>query len=120
MKQGILIYQAPPMLGRNVMVDNYAFMNFSFMGIGKGKKFLEKLQMELVKLDYPVTVVKDDTEANLEDIIARQYDFIICVPGLQKKLLSKDKLPQVFHIDSQDYYSSSISKTITNIKNNVL
>ncbi|MCA9766977.1 MAG: hypothetical protein KC455_11240 [Carnobacterium sp.] len=120
MKYGIFIYQAPPMLGRNVMVDNYAFTDFSFMGIGKGKKFLEKLQKELVQLDYPVSIVKDDTEANLEEIIARHYDFIICVPGLQNKLLSNDKLPQIFHIDSEDYYSSLISKTITNIKNNVL
>lgn len=120
MKHGVFVYQVPPILGRNVMVDNYAFMNISFMGIGKGKKFLEKLQKELVKLDYPVTVVKDDTEANLEEITARQYDFIICVPGLQNKLLSKDKLPKVFHIDSEDYYSSLISKTITNIKNNIL
>uniref|UniRef100_UPI0034509529 hypothetical protein n=1 Tax=Carnobacterium TaxID=2747 RepID=UPI0034509529 len=108
------------MLGRNVMVDNYAFTDLSFMGIGKGKKFLEKLQKELVTLDYPVTIVKDDTEANLEEIVARQYDFIICVPGLQNKLLSKDKLPQIFYIDSEYYCSSLTSKIMTNIKNNIL
>lgn len=120
MKHGLFIYQAPPTLGRNVMVDNYAFTDLSFMGIGKGKKFLEKLQAELVTLDYPVTVVKDDTEANLEEIFARQYDFIICVPGLQNKLLLKDELPQIFHIDSEDYYSSLISKIMTKIEKNVL
>ncbi|MGB3159638.1 MAG: hypothetical protein WBA84_00175 [Carnobacterium sp.] len=84
MKHGVFIYQAPPMLGKNVMVDNFAFMNFSFMGIGKGKKFLEKLQKELIKLDYPISVVKDDTEANLEEINDRQYDFILLFQYFKK------------------------------------
>lgn len=120
MKYGIFIYQAPPMFGKNVMVDNYAFMNFSFMGIGKGKKFLEKLQKELIKLDYPISVVKDDTEANLEEINARQYDFILCVPGLQKKIVLNNELPPIFYIGSEDYYSSLVSKIIAQIENTIL
>lgn len=120
MKHGLFIYQAQPMLGKNVMVDNFAFMNFSFMGIGKGKKFLEKLQKELIKLDFPISVVKDDTEANLEEINAQKYDFILCVPGLQKKIASNYKFPPILHIDSEDYYSSVVSKIIAQIENTIL
>ncbi|MCA9766385.1 MAG: hypothetical protein KC455_08200 [Carnobacterium sp.] len=120
MKHGILIYQVPAMTDRTIFAEDYDFTDFSFLGIGKGKRYLDTLKAELVKLDYPVSVVKDDTRADLEEIISRQYDFVICTPGLQKKIILKDKLPQIFFIDSLDYHNSLISKIISNIKNDVL
>ncbi len=120
MKYGVLIYQAPPMLGRGIKVGDGEFAGFSFMGFKKGKKFLEKLQNELLELNYLVTVVKDDTEANLEEIASRRYDFIICTPGLQLKMFLKDELPQIFYLDSVEYYNTDVSKTITNIKKHIL
>ena len=56
---------------------------FSF---GKGKRVLEKLQSKLKELGYPVLVEKDDTEGDMSEIASRNYDFIICIPGLQKKI----------------------------------
>lgn len=120
MKRGIFIYQEPPMIGRNVIISDAAFTNFSFMNFGKGKKFLDALQSKLEELEYPVTVAKDDTEANLDRIVLRNYDFVICAPGLQNKILLKEELPQIFYLTSSDYFNSLVSNTINMIKNNVL
>lgn len=120
MKTGIFIYQDPVSFGQNPIVAPESLGASLFTGINKADKFIEELNKEFTKLNDTVTVVKDDTEANLEEIASRNYDFIICVPGLQNKMYSKDKLPPIFYLESLEYHNLLISKTFDNIQASIL
>lgn len=121
MKRGIFVYQVPPMFGAGITgVNEAAFSKHTLMGFGKSRRFLENLKKELDELGYPVIVERDDTEADFEKIAARNYDFIIAIPGLQHRIILKDELPEIFYIDSVDYHNSLVAKTIGKIKSYVL
>lgn len=115
MKSGILIYQQPSGLGRNIGVAPMSLSVWPF-GLGKNKKYLEKLNKELEKLEDSITVMEDDTEANLEKIASRNYDFIICTPGLQKRVLPSKELPPIIYMESIEFHNTIVNPTINKIK----
>lgn len=122
MKTGIFIYQAPPIFGRNTIVEPEVLTSFwsVFSKPTKSTKFLDKLNEKLESSGYPVTVVKDKTEANLEEIAAQNYDFIICTPGLQKRVVASDELPAIIYLESLEYHNTSVDPTIDKIKEEIL
>lgn len=118
MKIGLLMHQAPPSFGRNPIVAPESLASFwsVFKVSTKKQQFIEKLNEKLAELDESVTVVEDSTEANLEEIAKQDYDFIICTPGLEKRVVPSQELPSIFYIDSLDYQETTVEPVIQKIK----
>lgn len=115
MKSGILIYQQPSGLGQNIRVSLMSRSVWPF-GLGKNKKYLDKLNKKLEKLEGSITVMEDDTEANLEEIASRNYDFIICTPGLQKRVLPSKELPPIIYLESLEFHNTNVEPAINKIQ----
>lgn len=116
MKKGVLIYRAPPSFGRDIIVGAVSLDTTLFTEISKADKFIEKLNEELADSGSQILVEKDDTEADLEEIASRKYDFILCAPGLEEKVYAQDNLPPIYYMESLEYHNLLVSKTVQNIK----
>lgn len=113
MKNGVFIYQAPTSLGRNSKVGAMSLSGFPF-SLGKRESFLKKLNRELEKIE--VHIVKDDSEANLEEIAKKNYDFILCTPDLQKRITSSKDLPQIFYLTSMEYHNQDVQSVVRRLQ----
>lgn len=116
LKKGVLIYRAPPSFGRDIIVGAVSLDTTLFTEISKADKFIEKLNEELADSGSQILVEKDDTEADLEEIASRKYDFILCAPGLEEKVYAQDNLPPIYYMESLEYHNLLVSKTVQNIK----
>lgn len=115
MIQGVFIYQKPPSLFTGVAVGAGTH---GVLGLKKGinlrKQFIEKLNTKLAGF---ITVTEDSTQANLEEIAAKNYDFIICSPGLQKIVTPSKELPPIIYTDSYEFHITEVDPTIDQIIN---
>lgn len=117
MKNGIFIYQAPPGLGRNIITSAGSLGSVWFGTKGsKREMFIDKLNKKLAKLGYPVNITEDKTEANLEEIASRNYDFIICTPDLRKKVVPSDELQPIIYLESLEFHNTIVEPVINKIQ----
>ena len=115
MKEGVFIYQKPPSLFTGVVLGagTYGVLGLK-KGINLRKQFIEKINNKLTGF---ITVTEDSTGANLEEVAAGNYDFIICAPGLQKIVTASKELPPIIYTDSFDFHKTEVTPTINQILN---
>jgi hypothetical protein len=70
------IHRPSPMLGRSLLSGGY-FPYFL------SDKFIKGLQRELDRKRLPWKVIPDDTESDIEVLIARNAALLVCAPGLR-------------------------------------
>ena len=89
MKHGILIYQVPAMTDRTVFAEDYDFADFSFLGIGKGKRYLDTLKAEFI---FRPEIVKYVTNISFQGLAIAAFDGQPCVFHQMPKLFNAIKL----------------------------
>lgn len=77
MRTATLVYEGTPKLGGSPLP------NGNILGMFKQEKFLKKMNDELLTMRIAWKVKLDSSIADI-DVIAKESDAIICVPGLQK------------------------------------
>ena len=114
MKKGVFIYQKPPSLFTGVVLGAGTYGVFGLRkGIKLRKQFIEELNKKLIGFAF---VIEDSTGANLKEIAANHYDFIICAPGLQKIITASKELPPIIYTDSFNFHKTAVKPTINQIK----
>lgn len=110
MNTATLVYEGTPMLGRSPIPGG------NILGMFKQKKFLKKMNDELLNMQIAWEVKLDNSIADI-DLLAKESDAIICVPGLQKQFDFQD-FPEekVYYLDSLEYYNLDATKVIQFLK----
>ena len=105
-----LVYEGTPILGGSPLPGG------NVLGMFKQKKFLKKVNDDLLFMQIAWEVKLDNSIADI-DVIAKESDAIICVPGLQKQFDFKD-FPEekIYYLGSLEYYNLDTNKVIQFLK----
>lgn len=103
------IHRPSPMLGRSPLQGGY-FPYFLT------EKFIKALQRELDRKGLLWEAVPDDTESDIEVLIARKADLLVCAPGLKYQFHYQgfDK-SNIIWLGVMEYVSMDTSEIINKI-----
>jgi hypothetical protein len=80
------------------------------------EKYIHSLQSELDRLDINMNVVADDTESEIERLIARAPALLVCAPGLRYQFYHRgfDK-HKIVWLNVAEYMSADVQPVIAKI-----
>ena len=117
-KKIYLVYRASPTLGRPSLAGASGSSFFDQMLYGnKADNYISTLQKELQQENLNWCVYKDDTESDIEKLIAQNADLLICIPSLKYQFYTNgfDK-KNIIYLSTMEYANSVTSSVIQRIK----
>ncbi|QCJ71957.1 nitrogen fixation protein NifS [Providencia heimbachae] len=83
----------------------------------KADNYISTLQKELQQENLNWCVYKDDTESDIEKLIAQNADLLICIPGLRYQFYTNgfDK-KNIIYLSTMEYANSVTNSVIQRIK----
>lgn len=107
------IYMPSPMLGR-----------YPLQGIGGGlfayyreDKYISALQGVLDKVYPEWSVERDDTESDIEKLIAQKATLLICAPGLRFQFFRNGfSKKNIIYLSTMEYVNNDVNPVIKRIK----
>ena len=101
-----------PLLGRPP-----ASFSLGIFGLYSEKKFIAKLQSQLLNAGYEWEVMADNTESDIEQLIHQGADLLICAPGLRFQFyLNGFDSKKVIYLSTMDYATNNANPVISKIK----
>lgn len=113
MKRAVFIWQISPLFSTQGAMSGSG-------GIQKtwAKRFCKKLEAAIKENNLDCQVILDDTDADVYEIVKKDYDIWILAPGEQKRFYIPKKMNQELehipkiYVDILDYYNMDITKTL--------
>lgn len=101
-----------PTLGRSTLHG----IGGVFLGRHKEKEYIGVLRQGLKDYNLKWTVASDDTESNIEMIIARKIKLLVCAPGLRFQFYNHGfEKRNIIHLSMMDYVNNNIHPVISRI-----
>lgn len=107
-----------PMLGRNPMqgVNGAGFFGNLF-GVYNEDKYIDKLNSDLRALGISWITIRDNTESDIEKIIAQGAKLLVCAPGLKFQFYRGGfNKKNIIHLSTMEYASNITRPVIARIK----
>lgn len=102
MHKAVIVYNSEPILG--------AFVQSPFRFDGSIKKYDAALLKDISHKQLNWKSEIDETVADIEEIISQGYDLIICLPGLQKKVVYDSNKINVIFLNSLEFKSNDTKR----------
>lgn len=105
------ISRPSPTLGRSPLSRGAIF------GLYREKRYISALQHQLATQGLAWSIEADDTESDIEKLIAKGADLLICAPGLRLQLYT-DGFDQnnIIHLNMMDYVNNNTRLVMNKIK----
>lgn len=101
-----------PTLGRSPLHG----MGGGLFGHYKEEEYLACLRQGLKEKHTAWTVASDNTESDIEKIIAQRVKLLVCAPGLRFQFYSQGFEPKnIIHLSTMDYVNNNIQPVINRI-----
>lgn len=104
MKRATIVYNRAPILA--------PFVQTSFRFDGNVKKFFAKLNQEVLAKNIKWEIEIDDTIADIEELVSRGTDLIVCLPGLQKRIIYNSEDVDAMFLTSLEFNSNDVNRVI--------
>ncbi|MBV4413906.1 nitrogen fixation protein NifS [Enterobacteriaceae bacterium YMB-R22] len=118
MKCIYFIYMPSPILGRFPLQGvNGAGIWGNLFGIGSEEKYIATLKNYVASHHAGWRVERDNTESDIEKLMAQGAEILVCAPGLKLQFYTNGfNKKKIIHLSTMEYSSNDVNPVIKLIK----